>query len=188
MKKMSELNLNFDPFPILETERLLLRKLTSGDIHDIYFLRSDERILKYLGRSPDSLQASAQFIQNIHENLKNSLGILWGIALKESPNIIGTICYWNIQPQHFRSEIGYALHPDHQGNGYMKEAMVKVIDFGFNTMELHSIEADVDPNNIASINLLERSHFVKEAHFRENFFYNGKFCDTAVFSLLSPGP
>jgi ribosomal-protein-alanine N-acetyltransferase len=92
MKKMSELNLNFDPFPILETERLLLRKLTSGDIHDIYFLRSDERILKYLGRSPDSLQASAQFIQNIHENLKNSLGILWGIALKESPNIIGTIC------------------------------------------------------------------------------------------------
>ena len=67
----------------------------------------------------------------------------------------------------------------------MNEAMDIVLDYGINIMQLHSIEANVDPGNTASIKLLEKKGFVKEAHFKENLFYNGKFLDTAIYSLIN---
>jgi len=64
--------------------------------------------------------------------------------------------------------------------------MEKVLAFGFIELHLHSIEANVNPGNAASIRLLERNHFTREAYFRENFFYNGKFLDTVIYSKLAP--
>ena len=181
------MEINFDPFPVLQTSRLKLRRIEENDVNEIYFLRSDERLMKYLGRSPESsVETAALFIRNIQDQEKNGEGILWGITLHTNPTIIGTICYWHILKEHFRAEVGYLLHPDYQGKGYMDEAMEKVIDYGFNTMHLHSIEADADPQNSASIKLLVRNQFVKEALFKENYFYNGKFLDTVVYSLLKP--
>ena len=81
--------------------------------------------------------------------------------------------------------MGYALHPDFHGAGVMSEAMDVVLDYGFNKMKLHSIEAHVHPDNLASINLLQKKGFVKEGHFRENVFFNGKFLDTVVYALLN---
>ena len=67
----------------------------------------------------------------------------------------------------------------------MKEALLRVIDYGFSTMKLHSIEAHINPENAASGFLLEKSGFTREAYFKEDFFFNGRFIDTAVYSLLS---
>ncbi len=67
----------------------------------------------------------------------------------------------------------------------MQEALNVVLDYGFNIMRLHSVEADVNPMNIASIKILEKNNFVREAHFRENYYYSGKFLDSYVYSLLS---
>jgi ribosomal-protein-alanine N-acetyltransferase len=83
-----------------------------------------------------------------------------------------------------RAEIGYAMKPEYWGNGYMYEALAKVINFGFNEFCLHSIEANVNPANASSIKLLEKLGFKKEAYFREDYLYNGKFLDTAIYSLL----
>ena len=65
----------------------------------------------------------------------------------------------------------------------MTEALPVAMGYGFDTLHLHSIEANVDPLNSQSVLLLERVGFVKEAHFRESDFYNGKFNDRAVYSL-----
>jgi [ribosomal protein S5]-alanine N-acetyltransferase len=91
-----------------------------------------------------------------------------------------------MQKEHYRAEIGYALHPEHQGIGLMQEALNAVLDYGFTVMNLHSVEANVNPNNAASINLLQRNGFMREGMFRENYFYNGKFLDSAIYSLLTP--
>ena len=99
---------------------------------------------------------------------------------------MGTIAFWNIQKAHYRAEVGYALHPAHQGNGLMQEALLAVLVYGFNTMHLHSVEANVNPANTASIKLLERNGFVREGYFRENYFYNGRFLDSAIYALLAP--
>jgi ribosomal-protein-alanine N-acetyltransferase len=86
--------------------------------------------------------------------------------------------------ENLRAEIGYAMKPEYWGNGYMKESLTKVIEFGFKDFCLHSIEANVNPNNLSSIKLLENFGFQREAYFKEDYFYNGKFLDTAIYSLL----
>ena len=116
---------------------------------------------------------------------QNNDSILWGICLKDTAPVIGTIGYWQIQKEHYRAETGYMLHPDYQGKGIMDEALKAVIKYGFETMQLHSIEANVNPANAASMKLLEKNGFVKEAYFRENYFYNGQFLDSVIYSLLN---
>ena len=92
---------------------------------------------------------------------------------------------WLIKP-HFRAEIGYDLAPAFWGQGVMPEAVGAVLTFGFTTMGLHSVEAQIDPENTGSRRVLEKLGFVQEAYFRENFYVaaEARFTDTAVFSLL----
>jgi [ribosomal protein S5]-alanine N-acetyltransferase len=82
--------------------------------------------------------------------------------------------------------LGYVLHTAHQGKGIMAEALGAVLHYGFHTMKLHSAEANVNPENAASIRVLERQGFVREAYFRENYLFRGRFIDTAIYSLLAP--
>jgi ribosomal-protein-alanine N-acetyltransferase len=180
------LAINFNPFPVLSTERLILRQVNLADINEIFFLRSDSRVLEFLGKAPvKSTAESSLFINKLNELENNNDGITWGITLNEEDKIIGTICYWNITKEHYRAELGYVLHPDFHSKGIMQEALSEVIKYGFTTMHLHSIEANTDPNNVSSAKLLERNNFKREGLFKENYFHDGKFFDTAVYSLLT---
>ena len=174
----------FFPFPDLYTKHLALRQLRPTDDKEIMVLRSDEKILEFLiiPRCNDLLE-SRQFIEKINNAIKNNESIYWGITEKNDESLIGTICLWNISNENFRAEVGYALHPDFHGKGFMSEAMDVVVDYGFNKMKLHSIEAHVHPDNLASINLLQKKVFKEEGHFTENVFFNGKFLDTVVYAL-----
>jgi len=178
--------LNLDPFPILETSRLTLRQINKNDANEIFVLRSDTRVMKYILRPiAETLEDALQLIQIIADAETNDNGITWGITLKENPQLIGTIGYWQLKKEHYRAEIGYLLHLDFQGKGIMHEALSAVINYGFSEMKLHTIEADVDPNNTASMKLLERNSFIKEGYLKENYFFDGKFSDTVVYSLLT---
>ena len=180
------LTLNFTPFPELKTERLLLRKLARTDANEMFFLRSDENVLRYLGKEPaKTISEAEQFINAVNKNVDGNDSILWGITFLGAPaTIIGTICLWNFKPENYRSEIGYVLHPDHWRKGIMKEAINAVVDYGFSVLGMHSIEALLSPENIASTAVLESTGFIKEGHLRENFYFKGKFTDTAIYSRL----
>ncbi|HEX8332478.1 MAG TPA: GNAT family protein [Segetibacter sp.] len=180
------LNLNFDPFPELITERLVSRQIRPADRNEIFFLRSDERVMKYFDKQPaQSVEEAVQFLDKITSLQQNNECITWAITLKGQPTLIGTICFWNIAKEHYRAEIGYALHPDHSGKGIMQDAMTEVLKYGFKNMKLHSVEAKVNPHNISSIKILERNNFKREGYFKEDYFFDGKFLDTAVYSLLT---
>ncbi len=178
---------NFDPFPEIQTQRLLLRRLKKSDAEEIFNLRSDERVMRYIGKDPaTSLSDAVQFIVNSNESLITNNGILWAIELKELPGkLIGFIAHWRLIKEHYRAEVGYMLRPDYWRKGIMKEALAVVVDYGFNEMKLHSIEAHINPANKASASLLESNGFVREAYFKEDFFYKGKFEDTAIYSKLA---
>ncbi|MET0394426.1 MAG: GNAT family N-acetyltransferase [Chitinophagaceae bacterium] len=178
--------LNFQPFPELQTNRLVLRRLTVDDRAAIFFLRSDETVLRYVHKEPAvSVQEAVDFIHRIHTNADTGEGILWGIVQQDNPAVVtGTICLWNMQPENYRAEVGFALHPDHWRKGIMKEALLAVIGYAFATLQLHSLEARIDPDNLASAALLESAGFVREGYFREDFCFRGRFMDTAVYSLL----
>ena len=180
------LELNFTPFPDLKTERLLLRRMMKQHAPELFFLRSDDQVLEYIGKEPaKTLQEAEDFIAKIDLAIDTNTSIMWGLFLKTNPSIlIGTICYWNIQNANYRAEIGYVLHPQYWRQGFMKEAIQKVIEYGFNEMHLHSIEALVRADNSASAAVLESTGFVKEGYLKEEFFFRGKFMDTIIYSRL----
>lgn len=183
---MNSLELNFSPFPELKTERLQLRRILMEDAQALFEMRSDERVMQFLDRPRAKTIADAEnLIRLIDHDIDSNIGITWGVSLHGTSRLIGTMGFWNITKAHFRAEIGYLLHPDFQGKGLMMEAAKKTIDFGFREMGLHSIEANINPNNLRSAKMLEKCGFVKEAHFRENYYYDGKFLDSVIYSLLN---
>jgi ribosomal-protein-alanine N-acetyltransferase len=180
------LNTSFVPFPVLETSRLLLRQLKETDADEIFFLRTDARVLQYLDRPAAKLKVEAEaYIEMINGQIANAEAVLWGITMKPDDRLIGSICFWHFERENFRAETGYVLHPDHHGKGIMKEAMNSILEYGFNTMNLHSVTANVNPQNAASIRLLKSTGFEQEAYFRENFFFNGQFIDTVILTRFA---
>ncbi len=181
------LQVNFHPFPEIKTERLLLRRLIEEDAGQIFKMRSDENVMKFIGKNPiTTMQEAVDFYNLVNDSLENNTGITWAITLIDSPEkMIGTIGFWRLIKEHFRAEIGYMLMPSYWKKGLAKEAVQKVIEYGFQQMNLHSIEAHIHPKNMASAMLLESTQFVREAHFKEDFFFNGVFEDTAIYSLLN---
>ena len=110
--------------------------------------------------------------------------MLWAIIFEPTNELAGTIAFYKIQPENFRAEIGYMLFPKFWGKGLMSKCIKLVLDFGFNELNFHSVEAHINPENEGSRKILQKFGFVSEAYFRENFFYNGEFLDSEVFSLL----
>src|SRR5574338_168573 len=135
---------NFNPFPGLQTERLFLRRLAAEDEKEIFLLRSDEQVSKFLTRPLcKTIDEARIFIQKINTNIKNNESLYWAISLKNNLSLIGTICLWNISWEHERAEVGFELLPAFQKKGYMQEALTAVLDFAFNTITFHSIEGVV---------------------------------------------
>lgn len=181
------LNLNFVPFPVLYTDRLLLKEITEMHANALFELRSNPEIMKYIDRpKPQSINDMLELIHKMESMRMTGKGISWGIFKKENPDMkIGNIGLFRIIPEHYRAEIGYMLNIEYQQQGIMYEAIQKIIEYGFNTMNLHSIEANINPENNASRKLLVKAGFVKEAYFKENYFFNGKFIDSEIYSLLN---
>jgi [ribosomal protein S5]-alanine N-acetyltransferase len=180
------LAINFTPFPNLATERLSFRQLAPEDENEIFKLRSDDRVNRFLTRNTcKTIEEAGAFINKINSGISKGDSIYWAVTLKNDNKLIGTICLWNIQPENYRAEMGYELNPDYWGKGIMKEAIPKVIEYGLETMKLHSIEADLHPGNSQSVTLLEKNGFVKEGYFKESTYFNEKFLDRVVYSLLN---
>lgn len=180
------LEFNFHPFPVLETERLLLRRVTTDDVNEVFELRSNPETMKYIPRPlVKNNEEALEHIAMIEEKIVANLGINWGITLKDNPRLLGIIGYYRMQPENHRSEIGYILLPEFHGKGIITEAVNTLIKYGFNDLKLHSIEAVIDPENYASEKVLQKCGFVKEAHLKECGFYDGKFIDSVIYSLLN---
>lgn len=180
------LTINFTPFPNLETERLVLRRVNENDANEIFALRSNPETMKYIPRPlAKSIDDALEHIALIDAKIESNEGINWAITYKDNPKLIGIIGHYRIKPEHFRAEVGYMLLPEYYRKGIISEAIKEVVNYGFNEMKLHSIEAIIDPENFGSARVLEKNNFVKEAHLKENEFYEGRFLDTVIYSILN---
>lgn len=179
------LDIKFTEFPVLMTDRLCLRRKTAADIQDILLLRSNDAAMKYLDKPKfETLEEASAFFQKTEDGILNNENVSWAITLKGENKFIGDISFHRIDKAHHRAEIGYMLMPEYWRKGILQEAITAVIRYGFTILNFHSIEAYINPNNEASAGLLTKNGFVQEAFFKENYHYNGKFLDTAVYSLL----
>jgi len=150
------LNGAFTPFPILTTERLTLRQLIINDEQEIFALRSDSEINKYLDRQ---ISKTIDDARNFINKIIKSDSLYWAITLSDKNILIGTICLFGFSDENYKCEIGYELLTNFQGQGIMKEAAEKVIDYAFNTIKVQKIEASFHRDNQSSIKLLEKLSF-----------------------------
>lgn len=154
------LNRTFTPFPILKTERLTLRQLAIHDEQEIFTLRSDNEINKFLDRKrAETIDDARSFIDKINENINKNDSVYWAITFSDKNILIGTICLFGFSDENDKCEIGYELLTNFQGQGIMREALERVIDYAFNTIEVQKIEAFFHRDNQSSIKLLEKFYF-----------------------------
>ncbi|MDQ2721182.1 MAG: GNAT family N-acetyltransferase [Bacteroidota bacterium] len=160
------LDLNFTPFPNLATDRLVLRQLTSDDANEIYLLRSDESVNKYLDRDKATvIDDATNFINKIRTSVANNESLYWAISIKGNNSLIGTICLFSIDIEKDIAEIGYELIPKFQGKGFMQESISTVIKFAFDNLRIKTITAALTADNCKSVTILERNNFKIDRNF-----------------------
>ncbi len=182
------LEVKFTQFPTLHTPRLLLREVTPDDAPAIFKIRSDPRVMQYIGKRPQQdISEAQQQIENYLQTYQQNEAVNWAICLHEQPEwLIGTLGFWRMDKVNHRVEIGYTLNADYWRQGIMDEAMTAAIEYCFKVLDFHSIEANTDPLNDASGRILEKHGFVQEAYFRENFYFEGTFLDSRIYSKINP--
>lgn len=170
---------------ILDTTRLQLRPLQVSDAAAIYALRSHSDVTRYVGYTTwTSIDLAHELIAKDIRAMALGEYVRFGLVRLDDGALIGTCLLYDLDIQCRRAEIGYDLHPDQWGQGYIHEALLALLAFGYSVVGLNRIEADVDPNNAASIKTLERLGFQREGYLRERWIVNGVKFDTVYYGLL----
>jgi ribosomal-protein-alanine N-acetyltransferase len=178
----------FDQFPILETERLLLRQIQPQDKQALFAILSDAEVTRYLGvhtlHSPEEVEALLPLFDLPYQTHS---GIRWAIAPKSGPDagqLIGTCGFHRWKRDHFRAEIGYELGRAYWGQDIMRAALENILDFGFSNMDLNRVEAEVWSQNGRSARFLEKLGFTREGLLRQAEFAGGAFQDVLIYAIL----
>lgn len=180
--------LPFTEFPKLITERLVLRKIDAEkDLIDFFAIRSNREAMRHIPRPVATDPSEVLSLINEGNTAYESGDMLsLAIALKDSDKFIGAVGFYRIDWDNHRTEIGYILNSEFSGKGYMHEACTALIQFAFEEVGFHSLEAVIEAENTKSINVVENLGFVREAYFKEKGFSNNKYIDLTVYSLLNP--
>ena len=148
-------------------------------------MRSDPEVMRYIPRPlARSVGDALQVIKMVNEFVETGERINWVMELRETGQVIGMIGYVNRKAEHNRAEVGYSLNRNFHRKGYMREALQRVVEYGFSELKLHTIEAIIDAENNPSGALLLQAGFQQEAFFREDFLHNGVYRNSVHFGLL----
>ncbi len=172
-------------FPILVTDRLVLRAPRRADAARLLAAWSDEETVRYFGTGPLHTRGEAlEELQIFRVQASSGDGIRWILTQQGQDEYIGDIGFFDFAPEHARAEIGFLLARELWGRGLMGEALDAALGYGFRVKCLHRVEALVDPRNEPCLRLLQRAGFEREGTLREYEFERGEFIDLVLLSLL----
>ncbi len=173
--------------PTLAAARLRLRPLTATDVPALYRVFSDARVMRYWSSPPLADEAAArELYEDIAKLGREEVLYQWGIALATDDAVVGTTTLFRFDRPHRRAEIGFALRSDHWRLGLAREAVARLLEYAFGELDLHRVEADVDPRNAASLALCEKLGFRREGLLRQRYFVSGEIQDSVLLGLLRP--
>ena len=174
-------------FP-LRTERLELRPFLDDDFDVLYAMQSHLEVTRYLywgPRSPDQVREMLERIKPMTAFDDSGDAIRLAAVVIETGAVVGDISLRRTSQEYGQGEIGFVVHPDHQGRGYATEASAAVLDLGFGELGLHRIVGRADAKNLASARVMERLGMRREALLRENEFIKGEWSDEVVYAILA---
>jgi ribosomal-protein-alanine N-acetyltransferase len=173
-------------FPTLHTARLNLREIVASDASALLSIHGDPDLMRWFGSDPLPDLAAAEALISTFSSWRQlpNPGIRWAIERRDAPGLMGTcgLFAWNRNWR--KCIVGYELTTAAQGQGYMHEALVAALSWGFAEMGLNRVEAQIHPSNLRSRQSLQRLHFVEEGRLRQGGFWGGQFHDLLQYSLL----
>jgi [ribosomal protein S5]-alanine N-acetyltransferase len=179
------IELNFNPFPVIHTNRLTLNEICETDIDALFELRSSIEVMKYIDKPLATTRAEVEtLLHKMKNGAPNNTDITWAIRYTNTTEMIGYIGFWRIDFDNHRAEVGYSLLPQYFNKGIATEVLKACIEYMFTQQAFHSIEANINPSNEASRKLLLKTGFEKEAYFKENYYFDGMFLDSEIYSIL----
>lgn len=171
--------------PTIDGQRTRLRWISRTDVDGLFRIFSDPEVMRYWSTPPlEDRDAAIALLADIHDGFRRRFLMKWGVALIPSDDLIGTVTLIHLDLTHRRAEIGYALNREFWGKGYIQESLQSLLAYAFGELNLHRLEADVDPRNAASIRTLERLGFQREGYLRERWHVGGEVQDALFFGLL----
>jgi len=180
------MQLPFDPFPTLLTDRLHLRRLVPADAPALLAIRSDPRVNAYLNRPlPASLAEMETRIETLDGYIQKKESIMWAVSLAGETEMIGTICLWHLDAERNAAELGFEVMPEHGGKGLMKEAARAVVNFGFEKMQLSAIDGWTHRDNTASQKLMEKIGFTRSPELEEKYASELGEDKCVIYTLMS---
>ena len=169
----------------LETDRLRLRKLRLRDAKDLYAWTSDREVARYvLWDAHRSLGETRDYIRYVRSLYRRGLPASWGIELKESGKVIGTIGVMSWNPDHRWAEVGYSLGKAWWHQGYAAEALGRLIRYLTEERGVHRVEAMCDVRNPASARVMEKCGMQREGTLRQKVYNKGEYADVALYSII----
>lgn len=184
--------IGYDPYeymPTLETARLRLRRLTMRDAADIYDYSRDPQVARHvLWDAHRSIGESRAYLRYMLRKYRMNEPASWGIELKSTGRVIGTIGFMWIQPDNAAAEVGYSLARDHWGEGIMTEALRAVIAYAFDNLRLNRVEAIHELDNPASGAVMRKCGMRHEGRLRQKLFNKGRFVDVDLYAIVRGDP
>ncbi len=172
-------------FP-LGTQRIALRSFKPTDIEYVYRGLSDPEVIRYYGVSYDSMEAAKTQMKFYHDLERNDTGRWFAIWSKTTEKFYGACGLNNLDRQHKKAELGFWLLPENWKQGIISEALPLIIDHAFTNMDLHRIEAFVEPENANSKKVLTKHHFTLEGTMVDCELKHGRFISLQIYARLNP--
>ena len=172
----------------IETSRLRLRPFVAGDFDALFSYQSRDDVTRYLlwgSRSRDEVRHGLEL--KMAATAIRSEGDFLALAAESASTgeIVGDIVLGFESEEHLQGEIGYIVHPDHQGLGYATEMARPLLRIAFEDLGLHRVTGALDARNAASARVLEKLGMRREAHLVENAFVKGEWQSELIYSILS---
>jgi len=174
-------------FP-LRTQRLDLRPFAESDLDAMYAIHSRVDVTRYLYWDPRTrAQVREKLIERARLTRLQREGdaLVLAVVLRETGELVGEVNLHWASREHHQGEVGFILHPGHRGRGYATEAARPLLRLGFADLDLHRIIGRCDGRNAESARVMERLGMRREAHFHENEFVKGEWCDELVYAVLA---
>ena len=170
----------------ITTKRLIIRPLLADDAEFFIETRNHPQVKPWIGFVPTTIQEVHAF-QAENEQRFNQLDAWYQciIALRESHELIGDIALHFLPNKEL--EIGYVMHPNFTGKGYMKEALHALSNYGFEDLDVERCLCNADPENKASIAVLRRVGYTHVNTVRKAFLFRGEYVDNTLYVMDANG-
>jgi ribosomal-protein-alanine N-acetyltransferase len=173
-------------FPVLETPRLVLREIVAADAAALHAIQGDAELMRWFGSDPLPDEAAASALIETFAGWRKGVmtGTRWALQPRGESELIGTCGLFGWHRAWKKCLVGYELAQARHGHGYMREALQAILDWGFDNMALHRVEALIHPMNQPSLRLAASLGFVQEGLLREVGCWGGRHHDMLQLSLL----